>query len=72
MDQPLDDRRVSSGAVVAAWAIVGGLAAMSLFTSLLSPTARMPVPLTAQAVAHAEGCADETETADIPNRSSRD
>ena len=66
MHHPLDDRRVGSGAVV------GGLATVTLFTTLLSPPARIPVPLTAQAAAHVEGCADETETPDIPNRSSRD
>ena len=72
MLHPLDDRRVGSGAVAAAWAIVGGLAAVTLFTSLLLPPARMPVPLTAQAAVHVDGCADETETPEGPNRLTRD
>lgn len=72
MHHPPDDRRVTSGAVMAAWAIVGGVAALTLFTSLLTPPARMPVPLTAQAAAHVDGCPDETETPDGPNGSSHD
>jgi hypothetical protein len=69
MDHQPDDRSVSSGAVVAAWAIVGGLVAVSLFTSVLAPPARLPVPLTAQVADHAEGCLDETETPDGPKGS---
>jgi len=69
MDHQPDDRCVSSGAIVAAWAIVGGLVAVTLFTSVLAPPARLPVPLTAQAAAHAEGCVDETEAPDGPKGS---
>jgi hypothetical protein len=72
MDQQPDDRCVSSGAVVAAWAIVGGLVAVSLFTSVLAPPARLPVPLTAQAAADVKGCVDETETPDGQNGSVRE
>ena len=64
MDHQSDDRCVNSGAVVAAWAIVGGLVAVTLFASVLAPPARLPVTLTAQVAAHAEGCLDETETPD--------
>jgi|GEM_PF-3172419 hypothetical protein len=72
MYHPPDDRGVTSGAVVAAWAIVGGLAAMTLFASALVPPATAPAALTLQATAHPEGCADETETPDGLNGSSRD
>jgi hypothetical protein len=65
MDHQSDDRCVNSGAVVAAWAIVGGLVAVTLFASVLAP----PVTLTAQVAAHAEGCLDETETPDGPKGS---
>jgi hypothetical protein len=69
MDHPPDDRCVTGGAVIAAWAIVGGLVAVTLFTSVLAPPARLPVPLTAQAAAHAEGCVDEMEVPGGPNGS---
>jgi len=72
MDHQPDDRCVNGGAVIAAWAIVGGLVAVTLFTSLLAPPARLPVSLTAQAPAHAEGCVDETESPDVPNGSLRE
>ena len=52
--QPPDDRRVSGGAVIAAWAIVAGLVAATLFASVLAKPAPMEIPLTAQADNHVD------------------
>jgi hypothetical protein len=52
---PPDDRRISGGAVVAAWAIVAGLVAVTLFLSVLAKPAPMPIPLTARADTQVEG-----------------
>jgi len=51
---PPDDRRVSGGAVIAAWAIVAGLVAATLFASVLANPAPIEFPLTAQAGNHIE------------------
>lgn len=54
MDHPPDDRRVSGGAVVAAWAIVAGLVAVALIASVLATPAPMTTPVTEQAALHGE------------------
>jgi predicted benzoate:H+ symporter BenE len=56
---PPDDRRISSGAVVAAWAIVAGLVAATLLASALAPPKPVLDPLAEQAALHVGGCADE-------------
>jgi hypothetical protein len=56
---PPDDRRIGSGAVVAAWALVAGLVAATALASALSPQRAIQLPLTQQAALHDKACADD-------------
>ena len=67
---PPDDRRVSSGAVAAAWALLACLTAMMAVGSALAPP--RPLPPTEQAALHAGGCATDEPDAERPDRPDRD
>jgi hypothetical protein len=69
---PPDDRRIASGAVAAAWAMVAALTALVALASALAPPQPPPHPPTQQAALHAGGCIDDGEAADRPDRSLRD
>lgn len=66
---PPNDRRVSSGAVAAAWALVAGLTAMTAVGSVLAPP--RPLPLTEQAALHTGGCTTDEPDAERPDRPDR-
>ena len=73
MDQhPTDDRRITSGAVATAWAMVGTLLALTVLASAFAPTRSTDIPVTQQAALHARGCASEEGTGDLPDRAMRD
>jgi hypothetical protein len=60
---PPDDRRISSGAVAAAWALVAGLTVATALASVLAPS-RPHAPSPAQHSVPAADCEDdETEAA---------
>lgn len=65
-----DDRRISSGAVAAAWALVAGLAVATALASALAP-ARSPAPPPAQHTLPAADCEDD-ETDATPSVLPRD
>ena len=69
---PPDDRRISSGAVAAAWALVAGLTAAMALASALAPAKPPPHPPTEQAALHAGGCVDDEGATDRQDRSLRD
>jgi len=66
---PPDDRRIGSGAVAAAWAMVAGLVATTLLASALAPPVAVKAPPTTQAALHERGCTDDEGTANGPNGS---
>ncbi len=73
MDQhPPDDRRITSGAVGAAWAMVAGLLAATVLASALAPPRPTPVPVTEQAALHTQGCTSDEPIEDDSDRSLRD
>ena len=69
---PPDDRRVTSGAVAAAWAMVAGLLAATLLASALAPKTPTQVPVTQQAALHSQGCTSDEPVESDPDRSLRD
>ncbi len=69
---PPEDRRISSGAVAAAWAMVAGLVAVMLLVSTIAPSRPTQIPLAQQAALPSGGCTNDEGTADRPDRSMRD
>lgn len=73
MDQHLpDDRRITSGAVGTAWAVVAALVALTVLASAFAPPRRTEIPVTEQAALHTKGCINDEGTGDIPDRAMRD
>lgn len=69
---PTDDRRITRGAVAAAWAMVAGLTAVMVLASAIAPPKPRPLPLTEQASLHVMSCPHDEATEDGPDRSLRD
>jgi hypothetical protein len=59
---PPDDRRISAGAVTAAWAIVVSILAVTLVGSSLKPPRTVDAPIAAQSTPRADDCTDGGET----------
>ena len=68
---PPDDRRITSGAVAAAWAMVAGLTALVVVASAFAPAKPPPFRPIEQAALHT-GCAHEETLDDGSDRSLRD
>jgi len=69
---PPDDRRITSGAVAAAWAMVAGLLAATLVASALAPTRPTLIPPTQQASLHSQGCTSDESAGDDSDRAPRE
>lgn len=70
-DHPPDDRRITSGAVASAWAMVAGLTALVALASAFAPARQPPIRPMEQAALHT-GCAHEDALDGGPERSLRD
>lgn len=70
-DHPPDDRRITSGAVASAWAMVAGLTALVALASAFAPARQPPIRPMEQAALHT-GCAHEDALDDSSDRSLRD
>lgn len=68
---PPDDRRITSGAVATAWAMVAGMTALMALASALAPAKQPPFRPMQQAALHA-GCAHEDTSDEDPDRSLRE
>lgn len=68
---PTDDRRITSGAVAAAWAMVAGMTALMALASALAPAKQPPFRPTEQAALHT-GCAHQDASDEDSDRSLRD
>jgi len=69
---PSDERRITSGAVGAAWAMVAGLTAVMVLATALAPPKPAPPALTEQAALHSVGCTNDDAAQDHPERSLHD
>jgi hypothetical protein len=73
MDHHLpDDRRITSGAVAAAWALVACVVAAITVASAFAPARPLQRPVTEQAALHAGACTNNEATEEGPDRSLRD
>ncbi len=73
MDQhPPDDRRITSGAVGTAWAMVAAVVALMALGSAFAPPRPTAIPLTEQAALHTRGCTTQEGPGDLPDRAMRD
>jgi hypothetical protein len=73
MDQhPPDDRRITSGAVGTAWAMVAALVTLTALASAFAPQRSTNTPVTEQAALHTKGCTYDEGTGDLPDRAMRD
>ncbi len=59
---PPDDRRISAGAVTAAWAIVAGILAVTLVGNALKPSGTLDAAIAGQSTPRADDCTDGGET----------
>lgn len=68
---PPDDRRITSGAVASAWAMVASLTALVAIASAFAPPNQPPIRPMQQAALHT-GCEHEDASDDGSDRSLRD
>ena len=60
-----NDRRISGGAVAAAWSLVAGLAAMTLVGSAMAPTRSIQLLLTEKPALDAGACTSDDATEQV-------
>ena len=69
---PPDDRRISSGAVAAAWAMVAGLIALVVVAAVLRPQGPTAAPPIAHVATHAQDCDEEADPQTTTHAQGRD